>query len=231
MRFLQEKLKKLLLWKYYWEFKNLFKWTGIEIQDFKQYQIWDDTRHINWKISSKYDELFVNVIWHHKDATIDVFFDINRNWLWWNIQTNKDKVFELFTDIFVYSKKYWANINSYFYLDSKISYQKIKKESDVFLLFSLIDKQLKKSAYNYFSNLARFLNNQKNISKRHVIIIFSDFLGINEMIVKTIKTLNIKNEIFLFKLNIEKIQWINYDLFDIVLENNYNIKLKYINLL
>jgi len=206
MNFLKEKLKKLLLWKYYWEFKNLFKWTGIEIQDF-------------------------NVIWHHKDATIDVFFDVNKNWSGWNIQSNKDKVFELFTDIFVYSKKYGANINSFFCGDNKIKLQKIKNESDIFVLFSWIEKELKKMPYKYTSNIDKFLLNQKSISKRHVIVIFSDFLDLSETQVKTIKALNFKNEILLIKLNINKLQWINYDLFDIRLQNNYNIKLKYIDLL
>jgi len=85
--------------------------------------------------------------------------------------------------------------------------------------------------YKYTSNIDKFLLNQKSISKRHVIVIFSDFLDLSETQVKTIKALNFKNEILLIKLNINKLQWINYDLFDIRLQNNYNIKLKYIDLL
>ncbi len=230
MNLLKEKLKRLLLWKYYWEFKNLFKWTWIEIQDFKQYQIWDETRHINWKISSKYDELFVNVIGHHKDATIDIFFDINKNWLWWEKILNKDKAFDLFSDIFVYAKKHWATINSYFTEESRIRMQRIKNESDIFVLASSIEKQLNKMGNRYISNIEHFLRNQKSISKRHVIIIFSDFLNLDDYQIKTIKALNFKNEILLIKLNINKVQGINYDIFDIKKQIPYYNKLRYINL-
>lgn len=215
MIFFKKKLRKLLIWKYYWNFKNLFRWTWLDIKDFKQYEIGDDTRYINWKISSKYDKLFLNVLWEQKDTDIDLFLDINKNFLGWVQIKNLDMISEFLKDIYIYSKRSWANLKVFSSDKDKLKMLKLKNEVDLYRIFDTISQKLKKALNHYESSLDVFLKSQKKIWKRRVVIIISDFLDIDEENTKIIKSLKLKNEVFLIKIKVDYNIWKNYDLFDI----------------
>lgn len=214
MNKLEYKLRKLIWWKLTWTFKSFFKWDWMEISDFRKYEEWDDYKSINWKLTAKHNWLFVNVFRQEKDLNIDIFFDINWNWLWWEDIVNVDSVTDKFIDIFILAKKYWAKINTFSYdfkskliIKNQIWNNKLLAYGEILKLKS----QLKKSPKRYISNLDSFLNIQKTITRKRVIIIFSDFLILENDIVNKIKYLWKNNTLFISKVNIGQIVWFNYN--------------------
>ena len=214
MNRLEYKLRKLIWWNLTWTFKSFFKWDWMEIADFRKYDEWDDYKSINWKLTAKHNKLFVNIFKQEKDLNIDVFFDINRNWLWWEQQLNLNLISDSFIEIFLLAKKYWAKINVFYYdFDLNI----ITKDSIwnnqqlAYSIMAKIKKHLNKSPKSYFSSMDKFLEIQKAITRKHVIVIFSDFLLFNEDASKKIKYLWEKNTLFISKVKIGQIVWFNYN--------------------
>ena len=79
MILLEQFLKNQTWLSYSWEFTSNFKGSGYDIEDFKEYSLWDNIKHINWKLSAKYDKEFVNVYKMDKDTIIDIYLDNNLN--------------------------------------------------------------------------------------------------------------------------------------------------------
>ncbi len=209
------KFRKILSWKVFWDFLSFFKWDWIEFDDFRQYVPWDDIRAINWKLSWKYDELFVNLFKQQKDADIYIFFDINKNWLGhnWNYYV-KDKIFEMFSELVLFAKKYKANIIWTYNEKDKIKHYYIWKNfQNAYSFIKRTEKQLNNRSFYYYSWLSNFLDHQKKITKKRIIVIFSDFLAISEYEKKLIKQLQKHNEVLLFRFDLSDYQWINYNKF------------------
>ena len=79
MILLEQFLKSQIWLSYSWEFTSNFKWSGYDIEDFREYNLWDNIKHINWKLSAKYDKEFVNVYKMDKDIIVDIYLDNNAN--------------------------------------------------------------------------------------------------------------------------------------------------------
>lgn len=233
MNRLEYKLRKLIWWKLTWTFKSFFKWDWMEISDFRKYEEWDDYKAINWKLTAKHNWLFVNIFRQEKDLNIDVFFDLNRNWFWWEDYQNLDIVADEFIDVFHLAKKYWAKINSFSYDFKKKSLTKSKIWNNKILAYSQISNiksQLKNYPQRYISNLESFLDIQKAITRKHVIIIFSDFLSLDNLILDKIKFLWKKNTVFISKVKIGQIVWFNYNKLSLnkKLLDNENLNIYYL---
>ncbi len=214
MNIFEKKFKKLLSGKLFWDFKSFFKWGGLEVDDFRKYYPGDDKRSINWKLSAKHWEFLVNLYKEQKDTNIYVFFDINKNWLWYNDNYVKDKVFDVFSSILIFSKQYSANLIWVYEENWNIYYEKIGKNiNKAFIFVSKLENKIKDTSYNYKTNINTFLDYQKKINKSSIIIMFSDFLWLDENWKKLIKVLWQKNELMPVNINLNNISWINYTKF------------------
>lgn len=216
MNLLEYKLKKILSWKSFSYFKSFFKWQWIEVEDFREYQPGDDKKAINWKMSAKQDTLIVNLFKKEKDTDINIYFDLNSNWFSWNSNLYIDKVWTFFLDIVKFSSKYRTKVKTSYDIWNWLKINLVNK--DLVKAHNLI-KTLKNTQNNiwkkFISNLEKFINYEKKISKKHIIIIFSDFLSINNKLKDELKVLWEKNEIFLIRLSLDLIQWNNFNLFSL----------------
>lgn len=213
MRLFEIKFRKLLSWKLAWSFRSFFKWEWLDIEDFRQYQVWDEPKHINWKLSAKHWNLFIKLFKQEKDTQVHVFFDLNSNWNWWENSLIKDKIYSFFSDIVIMSKSGSANV-LWFIFANKLKLFEIKTNFQKAAYFiSQVDKTLLDISPNYISNLSSFLKYQKTISKRHIIVIVSDFMDISDDSIKNIKLLSEKNELILVRFSIPSFVGINYDNF------------------
>lgn len=216
MKYFEFKFRKLLSWKLTWGFKSFFRGSGLELEDFRKYEVWDEPRHINWKLSAKHWDLFVKLFKQEKDTQVHVFFDINSNWNSWNDYLYMDRILDFFSDIVIYSKKYGAKVVSYYPKDGKVlSFPVWSSFMKAHYVINDLKKLLPNTKKTYVSYLERFIQLQKRVSKRHVIIIFSDFLWMSSDQIKVLKAFSQKNEIFLLRLNIPNLVWINFDKFSL----------------
>ena len=59
------------------DFYSVFKGTGIEFEDIRQYQYGDDIRAIDWRSTAKYDQTFVKVYKETKEQSVFFLVDIS----------------------------------------------------------------------------------------------------------------------------------------------------------
>ncbi len=201
---LKNKLNKLLQWNFFWLFQTIFKGEWLEIEDVREYFWWDDVRYINWKLTAKYNKLFVNVFRQEKDIDLHLFVDINANFFWWEESTNLYVVSNFLSDLFVFSKKNWMNIIWYLPYLKRNKIKVYHLGNNVEKMYMFLKEFLQVCKYvptdKYVSYTEDFLNLQKKVIKRHVILIVWDFLDIEERIIKILNGLSVKNKVILFQL-------------------------------
>ncbi len=228
MKKIETKLRKILTWKNFGQLRSMIKWDGLEIEDVRSYYSGDDIRHINWKQSAKYNELLVNRFSSMKDSDVHLFFDYNKNWLGYDInkQQKKDKIYELSSEVVILSRRLGCNIYMSFLEQEKLkTYYVWKSFERSYSYINKVDNLLGKVWNKYFSGLEQFLNFQKTLQKKHIIVIFSDFLQLSSAELKTLKVLSIFNEVFLFQVSLGRLEGINYNNFYLKEKNNSWLKL------
>jgi len=104
---------ELFLKNIYWhrfsgEFFSSKRWDGYDLEDFREYQIWDNIKKINWKLSAKYDKEYVSIYKQEKEPVVDVFIDLNENTLFF--RESLEKLLSLLDMMF---KNLWIKKNIY----------------------------------------------------------------------------------------------------------------------
>jgi len=161
---LEQFLTKIYWERFAWEFSWKEKGEWYDLDDFKEYQIWDNVKRINWKMLAKYDKEYVSVYKIDKESVLDIFIDNNIN-----LKTFDKKIKEYFNMIDILTKNFWIKKNIY--------YIKTKKQ-----LFGEKYFELRKTnnftninVYNKKSYINEIFNSQEYQSK-HYKLILSDFM-------------------------------------------------------
>lgn len=121
------KLNKFLSNSFIWNNKNILSWSGIDFLEHKEYNIWDSTKNIDWKLYSKTQKLYSK--FYEEDRLLDVVFLIDMSFL--KNTFLKDDKKELFLEVF-YALSYSFvknddNIAVYFYWLEKDIYYDFSK--------------------------------------------------------------------------------------------------------
>lgn len=152
-------LLKLFLKKIYWE---RFSWEmlskqlgdGYDLEDFREYQIWDNVKKINWKLSAKYDKEYVSVYKQEKEPILDIFLDVD-----YNFDFFKDRLNSLLKILELELKQLGIKKNIFVFENNKL----VKKEN-----FQISFKNKK-------SNLGKIFSSRE-FDNKHYKILVSDFL-------------------------------------------------------
>ncbi len=221
------KLTKPIVGKRFGVFQHIMKWSWSEKVDMRKYSAGDSASQINRKLSAKYQELYTNIFQQEKSLSLDMFFDINYNRRGGNI-SNEEQVRAYAEDIVSYCQKQQINMRFF------------SPESRLFWATKLVEKpmaknidQIKNNVHEilakvtktkkiYESSLNAFLNKAVEDKQRRAIVIFSDFLAMDEETKKLLHYLRSHHILFLFQLPINLDQWQNYNSF--FLQKNTSIK-------
>jgi len=211
------KFRKLIEWKYFGSFQSIFKWSGIEISDFRKYISGDSFRIINRKLSAKHNELFVNKFHNDQEIELDIFLDINYNWKYWKQQQQNYEIFmQYFSDIIVYCRKNMINMKISYTKNDKNELKTLEVHKNIEIAYEFLKKFpdiIKKIPRKYFSSVRDFVEISKKKKKRRAILIFSDFLDLEEKDIKIIKHLDKEHALFLIKIQIDNNYGQNYERF------------------
>jgi uncharacterized protein (DUF58 family) len=77
VRHLQIRIRKAVNADMHGNFRSVFKGSGLEFADLREYQYGDDVRHIDWNISSKGHGTFVKIFHEEKEQTIFFLIDVS----------------------------------------------------------------------------------------------------------------------------------------------------------
>lgn len=212
------KITKPIVGKRFGAFQSIMKWAGIEKTDMRKYSVWDSSSQINRKLSAKYQELYTNIFQQEKSLTLDLFLDINYNRRG-GTYPNREQALAYTEDIISYCQHqqiglrfFWPKMN--FRWMAKLEEKIIKKNTqEVFTTLHDILLWVKKTKKIYQSLLQKFLEEAVKEKWKRAIVIFSDFLAIDEEAKKLLNYLKKQHILFLFQLPIDPEQGQNYSKF------------------
>lgn len=212
------KLTKPIVGKRFGVFQYIMKWAGSDKVDMRKYSSGDSASQINWKLSAKYQELYTNIFQQEKSLSLDMFLDINYNRRGGEIP-NAEQVLAYAEDIVSYCQHEQIGIRFFwpeqkFFWTTKLVEKIMPRNSDEIrnFLHEILTK-VKKTKKIYESSLATFLDKAAGEKWRRAIVIFSDFLTMDEEAKKLLHYLRKQHILFLFQLPIDIEQGQNYSKF------------------
>jgi len=236
------KLTKPIVGKRFGVFQYIMKWSGSEKVDMRKYSSGDSASQINRKLSAKYQELYTNIFQQEKSLSLDMFFDINYNRRGGKI-ANEKQVLAYAEDIVSYCQHEQINIRFFYtkrklFWTTKLLEKPTRKNTDEIrdILHEILSnvkktKKFYESALNIFLNKTVKEKQRPSTAGRHAIVIFSDFLAMDEETKKLLHYLRSQHILFLFQLPIDRDQWQNYSKFFLQKNNISNKKSSEIELL
>ena len=159
---------------------------GFDFKDHKIYQMGDDTRFIDWNVSSRLGDIYVKNFYQEKDSSILIFLDISKSM---NFSLVGDTKFEIafqmmiLTSLFYLENGYRIKIVLYSNKQNWTS-ESIKSKKELFSKLKLILDT--KSDANITNHNTPFQLIKEGIAKQADVFFISDFIG-----VKSLKKFNI----------------------------------------
>jgi len=212
------KLTKPIVGKRFGVFQHIIKWAGSEKVDMRKYSSGDGASQINWKLSAKYQELYTNIFQQEKSLVMDIFLDINYNRRGGKIP-NREQAFSYTEDIFSYCKQQQIATTIHYPIHRRRGTSTLVQEDtkqhmrEFRTIIEAIFAQVKKTKSYYTSYLHTFLHTAVKNKKRRAIVLFSDFLTMDDEAKQLIDYLKKHHILFLFQLPIDPDYGQNYEQF------------------
>ncbi len=212
------KLTKPIVGKRYGVFQHIMKWTGSEKVDMRKYSAGDSSSQINRRLSAKYQELYTNIFQQEKSLVLDMFLDINYNRRGGKVP-NEQQVIAYAEDIISYCQheqiaiRFFSPKQKLFGSTQLVEQVMSKNNQEILDTLHTLVAGVKKTKKIYTSLLQTFLTTSTERQQRRAIVIFSDFLTMDEESKKLLHYLRAHHIVFLFQLPIDHQLWQNYTWF------------------
>lgn len=207
------KLRKRVQGNYYADFASIFRGSGLEVDDFRQYQPGDPARFINRKMSAKHDKLFVDIFQEDRNTTVYLYLDINANRLAGKRISNHDMIIGYMRDIALYCHQHHLRTER-IWTDNTGVFQTIHVGTDESILYQTLEKLAKEIPHHkkrtYHTSLEQYIIHAKRLKKRAALIFLSDFLGLEQTQAQTIKLLQDKNAVYAFQVPTSALEGKNF---------------------
>lgn len=180
-------------------FESVFKGSGLEFDDVREYQYGDDVRRIDWNVSAKGDETYIKVFKEEKEQTVFFLLDVSQSQ---NIGKEKQQKIDIGKEICsvlaLSAVKEGSEAGLICFSDQNEKYipsdKSMKKAYEIMLsLFNLKPKSKN-------TNLDAFIHFAMNIIKRRsIVILISDFIDDSDY-QNTLKSLARRHDLIVIHL-------------------------------
>lgn len=173
------KVRSAINSKMHGNFNSIFKGSGLEFKDLRQYQYGDDIRHIDWNTSAKGHGTFIKLYAEEKEQSIHFLIDSSASQSIGGMQQNKlDTAKEIAAVLTISAIQEGSNIGLCFYSDKKELL--IPPQGGNKNLFKILKEIATFEPGNHPTNLNDGLKYLLNlVKKKSLIILISDFLDEN----------------------------------------------------
>lgn len=157
-------------------FRSVFKGSGLEFSDLRQYQYGDDVRAIDWNVSSKGHGTFVKVFREEKDQTVFFVVDVSASQQIGTQQRSKlDTTKEVCGTLAMSALREASHIGLYCFSDQKEQYLKPgNTQKKGYQLITLLGKLQPESVRTNIADALLFTLNV--LKKRSLVFLLSDFI-------------------------------------------------------
>jgi uncharacterized protein (DUF58 family) len=158
------------------DFHSVFKGSGLEFDDVRQYQYGDDIRHIDWNVSAKGNGTFIKTFKEDKEQTVFFFLDVSASQQIGKKNSQKINIAKEICSVLALSAaKEGSTVGLLCYSDQKERYIKTGKgEKHAYLL---MNKLFSLNAFSPKTALNQGLNATLSLLKRKaLVVVISDFI-------------------------------------------------------
>jgi len=193
LHIIEFKIKKLLDWGLFGNYKSKVSWAWMEFDEHKNYSPWDNIRDIDWKASAKVWELFVKKYEQDKDLKVLFVLDTSETMNFGSEdKTKKDTLIETFYSLAISAYYNNDNVWALLYKD-KLNLIEYKKSKDnIYRILDLLNNNL-----NNFDINASLEEIKKRSIKNNLIFIITDK---QEFDLKKLKFLSHNNDIIVINI-------------------------------
>ena len=179
-------------------YRSRFRGGGIEFSEVREYAAGDDARRVDWNVSARYNELYVKEFVEEKELNVYVIIDMSASNNFGFVKSKKDLIFEVAASLMFSALKNNDRVGMGLFTNTLEKFIPAKKgrKHMMNILQQLLDYNAKNSQTDIFRSL---LELQKNLKRRSVIFIVSDF--ISDSFVKPLKLLKIKHQVVLVNIS------------------------------
>ena len=179
-------------------YRSRFRGGGIEFSEVREYSAGDDARRIDWNVSARYNDLFVKEFVEEKELNVYVIIDMSASNDFGFIKSKKELGFEVAASLMFSALKNNDKVGMGLFTNSLEKFVPARKGKKhmMQILQELLDYNPKNPNTDIFRSLSEL---QKNLKRRSVIFIVSDF--ISESFMKPLKLLKLKHQIVLVNIS------------------------------
>jgi uncharacterized protein (DUF58 family) len=191
------RIRKVINTQMQGDFHSLFKGSGLEFSDVRDYLYGDDVRRIDWNVSAKGQGTFVKEFQEEKEQTIFFVIDVSASQEIGHKQTKLNIAKEICGVLAISAAKEKNDIGLICFSDQKERYMKPQKgEKYAYeIILNLFSLQTQSSKTDLS---AMILYTLQTIKRKSVIILISDFIDENYQ--HHLKALAKKHDLVLIRL-------------------------------
>lgn len=188
-RILFEKSSNLLSGRY----SSKIRGDGIEFIDLREYQVGDDIRKIDWKVTARENKPFIKEFLEEKDASHYILLDTSAS-----MKNKFSSAKILASSLLLSSNKLRDNFAVWFYNSNDIKSFPLSKSKTQLMRYIYEISLVKSSGKGNFKNLLlRILN---TINKKSIISIITDELELDSEILSLISAVKQKHKLNYFQI-------------------------------
>ncbi|WP_211235254.1 DUF58 domain-containing protein [Runella zeae] len=160
-------------------FRSVFKGSGVEFADLREYQYGDDVRTIDWNVSAKGHGTFVKIFREEKEQTVFFLLDVSGSQQVGDVfRTKLDTAKEICGVLALSAIQEASHVGLLCFSDQKEKY--IRPSNGMKHGYELITELYKLKPQSNKTNLAEAILFTLNVVKRRSVVIFvSDFIDKN----------------------------------------------------
>ncbi len=179
-------------------YHSIFKGQGIEFSEIREYKPGDDIRTIDWKVTARFNHLFVKEFIEERDLRVYFAFDYSGSSSFGNTIEKKRKAIELTATLMFSAIRNNDNVGLFIFTDGIEKYVPTRKGKKHVL--KLVSTLISHNPESKKTNLKNSLADISNIlKKRSILFIVSDFYS-NEFL-QPLTVLRNRHDIIAIKVN------------------------------
>ena len=154
---------------------SYFNGSGLEFNEVRQYNIDDDIRHINWKITARTRTPSVNVFFENRQIDIAIIYLNNGGLFFGEKQKKKDVATELLSSLSFIATNNKDSLATLFFDDEKQTFFKAtKNKNQVFINYDMASSIQPLGKTISFEKLEKYI--YENIKTKSILFFIGDFL-------------------------------------------------------
>ena len=174
------------------QYKSVFRGSGIEFEEVREYAFGDDVKHIDWKVSSRLGKPFIKLYKEERESIVMLLIDMSRSSFFGTKENLKIETAAEVASILAFNAiKNNDKVGAIFFADEVEKYIPPKKGSaHIWRLIKEIFTFKPQSKKTNIENAVKYFN--KVCRKKSVVFLISDFL--DDDYIKSIKIASKKHE-------------------------------------